>query len=279
MRSRCDWLFKHSRAPVLRKRCGQGFAHSRASFAFGGLRASENYGSVHGVSQPPKPRRPGPPHNRGVRELVESKRRWSSPSNPEDAKQGFRGWNERGYLPHCDEPGLTQFVTFRLADSFPESLRSEWGHLRNIEDDRERREGLEAYLDKGRGECHLRRPEIAKLVEDAVRFFHGERYDLRAWVVMPNHVHALFKVDATPMARILESWKKHTANKANRLLDRRGEFWQADYWDTIMRDSGHELETRNYIEKNPARAGLVLDLKSWPWSSARFRDELGVLKL
>jgi len=59
----------------------------------------------------------------------------------------------------------------------------------------------------------------AKVVEDAVRFFHGDRYDLRAWVVMPNHVHALFNVDATPMAEILESWKKHTSQKANRLLD------------------------------------------------------------
>ena len=114
-------------------------------------------------------------------------------------------------------------------------------------------------------------PEIAKFVEDAVRFFHGQRYNLHAWVVMPNHVHILFKVDTTPMAEILESWKKHTANKANRLLHRRGEFWQADYWDTFMRDSVHELETRNYIENNPAKAKLVLDPKTWPWSSARFR--------
>jgi len=120
---------------------------------------------------------------------------------------------------------------------------------------------------------------IASLVEDAVSFFHGERYDLRAWVVMPNHVHALFKVNATPMAEILESWKKYTAQKANRLLKRRGEFWQADYWDTYMRDSEHELETRKYIENNPAKAGLVLDPKMWPWSSARFRDEYGVIKL
>ena len=77
---------------------------------------------MFGVSQPPKPHRPGPPHNPGVRNLVEGKRRWSSPPKLEDAKQGFRGWNERGYLPHRDEPGLTQFVTFRLADSFPEAL-------------------------------------------------------------------------------------------------------------------------------------------------------------
>jgi REP element-mobilizing transposase RayT len=137
---------------------------------------------------------------------------------------------------------------------------------------------LESYLDKGRGECHLRRPEIAQLVEDAMRFFHGERYALRAWVVMPNHVHALFKVATTPMAEILESWKKHTAFKANRLLNRRGEFWQADYWDTFMRNSAHELETRNYIENNPTKAGLVRDLKVWSWSSARFRDEFGVLR-
>ena len=46
-----------------------------------------------------------------------------------------------------------------------------------------------------------------------------------------------------------------------------------------MRDSEHELETRNYIENNPAKTGLVLDPKTWPWSSARIRDEFGVLKL
>jgi REP element-mobilizing transposase RayT len=231
------------------------------------------------VIQPAQPRRPGPPHNPEVRELIENKRHWSSPLKPEEAKRGFRGWNERGYLPHRDQPGLTQFVTFRLADSLPSSLRSEWEHLLKVEDDRARRAALEAYLDRGRGECLLQRPGIAKLAEDAVRFFHGQRYDLLAWVVMPNHVHVLFKVDATPMAEVLESWKKHTANQANRLLHRHGPFWLADYWDTFMRDQAHELETWEYIENNPVKAGLVLDPKSWAWSSARFRDGFGVLKL
>ncbi len=122
--------------------------------------------SIFVVSQPTKPRRPGPPHNPGVRDLVEGKRRWSSPPKIADAKQGFRGWHERGYLPHRDEPGLTQFVTFNLTDSFPESLRSEWEHFAKIEDDREQRKLLEAYLDIGRGEFYLRRADIAKLVED-----------------------------------------------------------------------------------------------------------------
>ena len=157
LRSCCGWSGRHSRAPGVPRLA-----------AFACLRLNVR------VSQPPKPRRPGPPHNPGVRDLVEGKRRWSSPPKIENLKRGFRGWHERGYLPHRDEPGLTQFVTFRLADSFPESLRAEWEHLWKIEDDQQRRAELEAYLDRGRGESHLRKPEIAGLVEDAVRFFHGE---------------------------------------------------------------------------------------------------------
>ena len=81
----------------------------------------------------PPNRRNEPPYNPGVRELVSGKRRWSSPPNREAAAKGFRGWNERGYLPHRDEPGLTQFVTFHLADSFPAVLRSDWAALLQFE--------------------------------------------------------------------------------------------------------------------------------------------------
>ena len=212
-----------------------------------------------------------------MRDLVQGKREWSSPISQEDVERGFLGWHENGYLPHRDEPGLVQFVTFRLEDSFPTALRSEWEALKQIEDERERRKELDAYLDKGRGACLLRHADLAAMVEGALRFFHGQRYDLRAWVVMPNHVHTLFKVDATPMSQIVESWKKFTCNRANELLGRSGSLWAEDYWDTFMRDAAHELKARRYIENNPAKAFLVRDPKAWPWSSARFRDEHGVL--
>jgi REP element-mobilizing transposase RayT len=223
--------------------------------------------------------------------LVDGKRRWSSPPKPKGAKQGFRGWHERGYLPHRDEPGLTQFVTFHLADSFPESLRAEWEHFARIEDDREKRKLLEAYLDKGRGECHLRAPEIAILIENNFREFSGEhcgsqilapgrapRYELRAWVVMPNHVHVLFKVGTVSMAETVGAWKKHTGRLANKLLGRTGAFWAEDYFDTYMRDAEHERKTIRYIEDNPTKAKLLLNPNEWPGSSARFRDEFGILR-
>jgi putative transposase len=227
----------------------------------------------------PKPHRSGPPHNPGIRELVAGKRKWSSPPKRENAILGFRGWHERGYLPHRDEPGLTQFVTFHLADSFPTALRSEWEALLKVEDDRERRRRLEAYLDQSRGECHLRQPEIARLVEDVLRFHHGTWYELLAWVIMPNHVHFLIKIGETSLAKIIKELKRYTARQANTMLRREGAFWDEDYFDTYMRDADHEAKTRRYIENNPAKALLVRDPKEWPWSSARFRDEFSALRL
>lgn len=182
-------------------------------------------------------------------------------------------------MPHRDEPGLTQFITFRLADSFPASLRSEWAALLELEDDRERRAQLETYLDTGKGDCHLGRPEIGAIVHGAMRFYHSKRCEMLAWVVMPNHVHALFRVATSPMSELVADWKTYTAREANKLLKRRGQFWAEDYWDTYMRDAAHELKSRRYIENNPTKAFLVREPAEWPWSSARFRDENGVLRL
>ena len=213
-----------------------------------------------------------------MRELVSAKRRWSSPQKRADALLGFRGWHERGYLPHRDEPGLTQFITFHLFDAFPANLRTEWAAMLEIEDQRERRDQLAQYLDKGRGACWLRRPQLGGMVDQAIRFYHHKRYDLLAWVVMPNHVHSLFKVNTIPLSIIVADLKEYTAREANKKLGRRGQFWADDYWDTFMRNAEHELKTRRYIENNPTKAYLVRDPKDWPWSSARFRDDHGVLR-
>ena len=51
---------------------------------------------------------------------------------------------------------------------------------------------------------------------------------------MPNHVHALFKVEATPLSKIMDQLKQYTAREANKRLGRTGHFWAEDYWDTFM---------------------------------------------
>ena len=238
-----------------------------------------------GSGKPAESRRSGgsaqscPPYNPGLQEMVKGKQAWSEPLDDEAKAKGFRGWHQRGYLPHHDVPGVTQFVTLRLHDAMPASRRSEWEVLLRIEDNRKRRTKLEEYLDRGLGECWLRQSRIATVVENALRFFEGQRYRLLAWVVMPNHAHVLVEVWHTPLAELLHSWKGFTARKANRLLGRTGAFWEREYWDTRMRDDEHQRKALRYIEANPVKAHLVTEPKEWTFSSARFRDEYGVLRL
>ena len=129
----------------------------------------------------------------GVRATVARKRATEGPLEPAEAeieaRLGSKGWYTRGYLPHYDKPGTLQMVTFRLADAMPAARRHEWEALLKIEDDREQRTKLEAYLDLGHGECVLKNPRAAGAVEEVLLRFDGERYRLAAWVVMPNHVH------------------------------------------------------------------------------------------
>lgn len=182
------------------------------------------------------------------------------------------GWRNRGYLPHFDQPGLVQAVTFRLADSLPKTRLEEWDHLRNSSEDLERIRLIEDYLDQGAGECVLRRPECGQVVHKALQHFDLQRYRLVAWCVMPNHVHVLFEVwKGQPLGKVVHSWKTYSAREINTRLNRAGPLWQADYFDTYMRDADHLDATAGYIEHNPVKAGLVSRVEDWPWSSAAAR--------
>jgi REP element-mobilizing transposase RayT len=224
------------------------------------------------VKKPIKNRR-SVPYNPGLQNLVAEKTVWSALTSGDSSH--FEGWHQRGYLPHRDEPGLTQLVTFRLHDSMPSSRRGEWESLLKIEDVLERRATLEDYLDRGAGECWLAKPDIAKHTEDALRYFEGRRYRLRTWVIMPNHIHVLVDISSAPLAKLMQSWKRFIAREANKRLNREGTFWQREYWDTYMRDSAQTLKALKYIEGNPVKAKLVREAKDWQWSSARFRNQNG----
>src|SRR5712664_4173245 len=67
-----------------------------------------------------------PPKNVGLLELIRGKRERVWKPSVEELKKGFRGWHQRGYLPHFDAPGVTPFVTFQLHDSFPVTRRADW---------------------------------------------------------------------------------------------------------------------------------------------------------
>ena len=178
-----------------------------------------------------------------------------------------------------EQPVLNAQCDVEHASSILAQSRSQTGAPFAMDAGRERRRRLESYLDRGMGECWLRQPAIAELTEGALRFFDGERYRLAAWVVVPNHLHVLVEIWDVPMGEVIKSWKDFVGKKANKLLKRQGAFWEREYLDTAIEDEKHRQTAVRYIENNPTKARLVLDPKQWPWSSARFRDEYGVLKL
>ncbi|HSQ20287.1 MAG TPA: transposase [Blastocatellia bacterium] len=189
------------------------------------------------------------------------------------------GWYDRGYIPHFDGGQISQFLTFRLFDSLPQSVVKDWreetAHL-GEEGRTIFRKRVETYLDRGLGSCFLRDERIAALTENSLLFHHTVKYTLAAWVIMPNHIHFL----ATPLenvqlSEITHSIKSYTAHEANKLLNRRGQFWQHEPFDRYIRNRRHFVNVIQYIESNPVKAGLCSTPQDWRFSSAFHRANPG----
>jgi REP element-mobilizing transposase RayT len=129
---------------------------------------------------------------------------------------------------------------------------------------------MDRQLDRATsGPLHLQQAEIARIVVDCLhKGVEMVHYDLGAFVVMANHVHALLMPRIDP-GRMMKSLKGFTAREANRALGRTGQpFWQAESYDHWVRDETEYGRIVRYIENNPVKAGLVARAEDYPWSSA-----------
>ena len=201
--------------------------------------------------QPQPPDEPNPGLDRTRHQLRAS---GADDEGPNPLRSGI---HSRGYLPHVKREGASYFVTFRLADSLPKEVLMNFEREKaertrglaeftrrgeSINDSEEEiardfRRQVERYLDQGAGACHLRRPDIADLVAGAVAHFHEQRYILREWVVMPNHVHVMvWPMPNHLLSDILKSWKQFTSRRAKKLVGMGEEpFWQPESFDHWIR--------------------------------------------
>lgn len=152
-----------------------------------------------------------------------------------------------------------------------------------------------------RGPFWLRKPEIAEIVDEAIRYRDKKEYNLIAHTVMPNHVHLVFGLsgeiplgrdsvpsyeklvrrvaDPTPcemtahacyrVTEIIGSLKKYTALRANLILGRRGAFWHDESYDHVIRDDMELERTIEYVLLNPVKAGLCKSWRDWRWSHVK----------
>ena len=98
-------------------------------------------------------------------------------------------------LPHWNQGGCVQFVTFRLADSLPQTKLKEFGEFKeqwmaehpkpwDIDTQEEYKnkvgKAMDKWIDAGYGDCILKDERVRNIVADSIMHFNGERYDIHA---------------------------------------------------------------------------------------------------
>lgn len=179
-----------------------------------------------------------------------------------------------GDLPHWRQEGALYFVTFRLSDSLPQSKLALWraeiirwrqSHPKAVPSEvatfaRRQRRTIERWLDRGYGSCFLRDPKARTIVEEAIRYFDGQRYDLGRFTVAANHVHAIVRPRGeAELSQILHSWKRHASKQIRRLPDvppeltANAHLWQVESFDHIVRSQRSFEKITAYILNHDMR--------------------------
>lgn len=198
----------------------------------------------------------------------------------------------RRNLPHYQPKGATLFVTWRLAGSLPQEvvdrLQKETNYIRMqlSQLDRNDVRSQELYAEYRRafgrfdreldqsesGPVWLKDEAIARLMVAALHHRDGQQYYLLAYCIMPNHIHAVFiplqEENGEPIAleTIMHSYKRYTAQQANKILQRKGAFWQHESYDHVVRNAAELERIVAYVANNPVKAGLVKQWDAWPWT-------------
>jgi REP element-mobilizing transposase RayT len=193
----------------------------------------------------------------------------------------------RRNLPHLQPESALIFVTYRLAFDLPKEVLSNLLEIRKLYDSKlvkvnemEKNklkkicnkylfELEDDYLDRSRSTpLWLQNDDVAQVVMNSLRFNDGKLYELHLAMIMPNHVYMLIKPlndsnKPVSLAKIMKDHKSYTANEANKLLQRNGQFWHHENYDHYIRSDEEYCRIREYILNNPVKAGLVDHYRNW----------------
>ena len=141
----------------------------------------------------------------------------------------------RRNLPHWEDPGSVYFITFRTASEFTLS-------------------------------------DAAKdITLSSIKFHADKKYKLHSCVVMETHVHSILQpLEESEgafysIAQIMHSIKSYSANRIQRMLNKKGSVWLDENYDRIVRDDDDYIEKMNYIIYNPVKAGLAEKPEDYKW--------------
>lgn len=175
------------------------------------------------------------------------------------------------------QDGATYFVTFCLRDAVPaefireqeakvQRLYRELGlpadtvvdgaesasePLRHLHQQQARE--MAKILDEGRGAAVLGATKFRAPVAEAIAYHAEHTCEVYAYVIMPNHVHALVRpLPRKNLDKIFEGIRSFSSRK----IGNPGMEWHSGSQDTIIRDEEHFRRAADYIRANPYEARL-----------------------
>lgn len=174
--------------------------------------------------------------------------------------------NSRKILRRCQVLSDTRacFVGTRCGMSSPRLIkgrRSEIGHYYSITTSTSARSPI--FSDRIATQCAIAALDSADASGSITTI---------AWIVMPDHLHWLFRLEESALSRIVQKMKCMSANRINTALRRQGAVWQAGFFDHRIRTEEDLGKQARYIIENPVRAGIASSICEYPyWRCVGFR--------
>jgi putative transposase len=90
------------------------------------------------------------------------------------------------------------------------------------------------------------------------------RIESLAWVIMPDHLHWLFRLTEGALEELIRDVKSQSGRRINRAASLVSPLWQPGYHDRAVRHDEDLQAMARYIVANPLRAGLVRRVGDYP---------------
>lgn len=151
-------------------------------------------------------------------------------------------------------------------------------------------EEYDKLLDRNKKIQYLKNPKVAEVVRQSIHYYDKRKFELICYTIMPNHVHLVFRLleqksekgkcvlqssssyqpfqteregKQKRMSKIMQSIKGYSAREANKILNRKGNIWQSESYDHIVRNEDELEKIIKYVIYNPVKAKLVEEWEDW----------------
>ena len=106
-----------------------------------------------------------------------------------------------------------------------------------------------------------------KIIFDSLEYFNNEnKTRMVCCIVMPDHIHIVFQLgEKESLPDVIRSFKRFTGREINKLLKRKGNFYQRQYFDHRIRSEENLMNVIQYCLDNPVRKGMVDNPNDYPY--------------